>query len=127
MLSTKGRPTWPLERRQLEQRYGDAPPAELLVPTLAAFVAGKTVTWCDRRASRDLWDLWALDRIGAFEPDVADLHLRFGPTNKLPGEWQFLDAPTESDWVSQLAGQTRLTVSARAAAVAVARAWKTLE
>ncbi|MGB3171767.1 MAG: nucleotidyl transferase AbiEii/AbiGii toxin family protein [Rhodococcus sp. (in: high G+C Gram-positive bacteria)] len=52
------------------------------VPTRPAFVAGKTATWCDRRASRDLWDLWALSRIDAFEPEVADLYRNFGPTNK---------------------------------------------
>lgn len=76
--------------------------AELTVPTQPAFVAGKTVTWCERRASRDLWDLWALNCIGAFRPEVADLYRRFGPTNKLPGELQFADAPTESDRESEL-------------------------
>ncbi|MGB3769591.1 MAG: nucleotidyl transferase AbiEii/AbiGii toxin family protein [Rhodococcus sp. (in: high G+C Gram-positive bacteria)] len=126
LLSAEGRPAWPLENRQLEQRYEDALGAELTVPTRPAFVAGKTVTWCDRRASRDLWDLWALNRIGAFEPDVADLYRRFGPTNKLPGQWQFADAPTEADWESQLSGQTGLTVAAHEAAIIVARAWQTL-
>ena len=126
LLSAEGRPAWPLENRQLEQRYEDALGAELTVPTRPAFVAGKTVTWCDRRASRDLWDLWALNRIGAFEPDVADLYRRFGPTNKLPGQWQFPDAPTEADWESQLSGQTGLTVAAHEAAIIVARAWQKL-
>ncbi|CCQ18021.1 putative uncharacterized protein [Rhodococcus sp. AW25M09] len=102
LLSAEGRPAWPLENRRLEQRFEDAPGAELTVPTQPAFVAGKTVTWCERRASRDLWDLWALNCIGAFEPEVADLYRRFGPTNKLPGELQFADAPTESDRESEL-------------------------
>ncbi|MDJ0396631.1 nucleotidyl transferase AbiEii/AbiGii toxin family protein [Rhodococcus sp. G-MC3] len=123
LLSAEGRPAWPQESRQLEQRYEDAPHAELTVPVLPAFVAGKTATWCDRRASRDLWDLWALNRIGAFKPEVADLYRRFGPTNKLPGEWQFSDAPTESEWESQLSGQTRLAVTAREAASEVAKVW----
>ena len=96
------------------------------MPTRPAFVAGKTATWCDRRASRDLWDLWALNRIGAFEPEVANLYRRFGPTNKLPGEWQFSDAPTEAEWESQLSGQTRLTVTAREAAIIVTRVWRSL-
>ncbi|WP_256895655.1 nucleotidyl transferase AbiEii/AbiGii toxin family protein [Rhodococcus sp. 1163] len=81
LLSAEGRPSWPVEFRRLEQRYGDAPQAELTVPTRPAFVAGKTATWCDRRPPRDLWDLWALDGIGAFAPEVADLYRRFGPTN----------------------------------------------
>ena len=54
---------------------------------------------------------------------MADLYRRFGPTNKLPGEWQFADAPTEADWESQLSGQTRLTVTAREAAAEVAQVW----
>ncbi|AMY52399.1 hypothetical protein A3L23_01047 [Rhodococcoides fascians D188] len=102
LLSAEGRPAWPLENRQLEQRYEEALGAELTVPTRPAFVAGKTATWCDRRASRDLWDLWALNRNGASEPEVADLYRRFGPTNKLPGELQFADAPTESGRESKL-------------------------
>ncbi|MGV8875217.1 MAG: nucleotidyl transferase AbiEii/AbiGii toxin family protein [Rhodococcus sp. (in: high G+C Gram-positive bacteria)] len=86
LLSAEGRPAWPLENRRLEQRFEDALGAALTVSTRPAFVAGETATWCDRRASRDLWDLWALSRIGAFEPDVVDLYRRFGPTNKLPRE-----------------------------------------
>jgi hypothetical protein len=60
LLSARGRELWPTERRALQQRYHDAPAAELLVPTLPAFAASKTATWADRRAPRDLWDLWAL-------------------------------------------------------------------
>ncbi|MDR6909069.1 hypothetical protein J2W54_000480 [Rhodococcus fascians] len=45
------------ENWQLEQRYEDALGAELTVPNLPAFVVGKTASWCDWRASRDLWDL----------------------------------------------------------------------
>ncbi|MFE7415804.1 nucleotidyl transferase AbiEii/AbiGii toxin family protein [Rhodococcus sp. NPDC057529] len=54
-----------VERDHLIQRYSDAPPARLLVPTLAAFAASKTATWCDRAAARDLWDLWALPHSSA--------------------------------------------------------------
>jgi hypothetical protein len=91
---------WSTERQSLVQRYTDAPAAELLVPTLAAFAASKTATWFDRHASRDLWDLW--------EP---------------PALRDFTIAPTEADWENQLAGQTRLTVSPRHALTAVHDAW----
>lgn len=56
--------TWPVERRVIEQRYADAPPASLIVPTLPSFVAWKTAAWTDRGAPRDLYDLWALNEIG---------------------------------------------------------------
>ncbi|WP_254072978.1 hypothetical protein [Rhodococcus rhodochrous] len=36
LLSSRDRTVWPAETRQLEQRYSDAPPATLTVPTLAA-------------------------------------------------------------------------------------------
>ncbi len=50
LLDARSYPRWPAERRTLVQRYGDAPPAALTVPTAAAFVASKTVAWVDRRA-----------------------------------------------------------------------------
>ncbi|MFD3704252.1 nucleotidyl transferase AbiEii/AbiGii toxin family protein [Nocardia sp. NPDC058658] len=123
LLSARGRPVWPTELRELEQRYTDVPPAELLVPTLPAFVAGKTVTWHDRRASRDLWDLWALDGIGAIDGIAGALYRRYGPTNRLPAPQLFDRAPNEDDWNAQLAGQTRLTISAEVALSAVRAAW----
>jgi len=67
LLSPKGRALWPVERHRLVQRYSDAPVAELLVPTLPAFVASKTVAWRDRGAPRDLWDLWALSEMDAID------------------------------------------------------------
>jgi predicted nucleotidyltransferase component of viral defense system len=73
LISAGGRVRWPTERRVLEQRYRDAPAAELIVPTLAAFAASKTATWADRRAPRDLWDLWALSGIGAIDAATAEL------------------------------------------------------
>ncbi|WP_226863902.1 nucleotidyl transferase AbiEii/AbiGii toxin family protein [Mycolicibacterium baixiangningiae] len=68
LLSARDRVVWPTERRDLFQRYADAPAAELLVPILPAFAASKTATWTDRHAARDLWDLWALSRLGAHRP-----------------------------------------------------------
>lgn len=41
LLSSRDRVLWPTERRVLVPRYADAPHAELLVPTLPAFVASK--------------------------------------------------------------------------------------
>lgn len=123
LLSSRKRTVWPTERRSLVQRYADAPAAELLVPTLPAFAASKTATWFDRRASRDLWDLWALDQIGAIDAEAGTLYRRLGPTNKPPALRDFTKAPTEADWRNQLAGQTRLTVSSRDALSAVHDAW----
>ncbi len=123
LLSPRDRIVWPTERRSLVQRYSDAPAAELLVPTRPAFAASKTATWFDRHASRDLWDLWALDRIGAIDAEAENLYRRFGPTNNPPALRDFKTAPTEADWQSQLAGQTRLTVSPKDALTAVHDAW----
>ena len=123
LLSARGRSVWPTEPRDLEQRYSDVPPAELLVPTLPAFVAGKTATWHDRRASRDLWDLWALNDIGAIDGAAGVLYRRYGPTNRLPAPQLFDRAPDEDSWNAQLAGQTRLVISAEIALAAVRDAW----
>lgn len=123
LLSSRDRTVWPAERRPLEQRYLDAPAAELLVPTLPAFAASKTSTWADRRAPRDLWDLWALKQIGAINPTSLELFEKFGPTNRPPGAHMFQRAPSDAEWTTQLAGQTRLTVSASEALTVVRDAW----
>jgi len=123
LLSARDRVLWPSERRVLVQRYSDAPPAELVVPTLPAFAASKTTTWADRRAPRDLWDLWALSRIGAIDDSAAKLYRRFGPTNRPPGLHLFERPPSEAEWKSQLAGQTRLTTGASEALDEVRDAW----
>ena len=93
------------------------------MPTLPAFAASKTATWFDRRASRDLWDLWALDQIGAIDTEAEKLYRRLGPTNKPPALRELTKAPAEADWRNQLAGQTRLTVSSEDALSAVHDAW----
>ena len=105
------------------QRHRDAPAAELIVPTLPAFAASKAATWADRRAPRDLWDLWALNRIGAIDVAALELYRRFGPTNQPPGSYVSETPPPEAEWQSQLAGQTRLTVNAANALVTVREAW----
>ncbi|WP_024800529.1 nucleotidyl transferase AbiEii/AbiGii toxin family protein [Nocardia sp. BMG51109] len=123
LLSARGRTVWPAELRGLEQRYSDAPPAELFVPTLPAFVAGKTATWHDRHAPRDLWDLWALNDIGAIDAAAGAWYRRYGPTNRLPAPQLFDHAPPEDDWNAQLAGQTRLAITAETALATVREAW----
>ncbi len=57
-----GNAPWPTERRLLVQRYSDAAPAALSVPTAPAFAAWKTTAWAHRATSRDLYDLWLLAR-----------------------------------------------------------------
>lgn len=124
LLSSRGRTIWPSELRALEQRYGDAPPASLSVPTRPAFAAGKTSTWYDRKAPRDLWDLWALAEIGAINAEAAKLFRRHGQTNRLPGASVFETPPTTADWLAQLGGQTRLTVGPVVALARVRDAWE---
>lgn len=124
LLSAQGRTLWPTERRALVQRYHDAPAAQLLVPTRTAFSGSKTATWADRRAARDLWDLWALNEIGAIGPAASEMYCRYGPTNQPPADYLFTSAPSETEWQTQLAGQTRLTITARAALDAVREAWR---
>jgi predicted nucleotidyltransferase component of viral defense system len=123
LLSAHDRVVWPSERRVMVQRYTDAPVAELLVPTLPAFAASKTSTWADRRGARDLWDLWALSHLGAINGDALGLYQRYGPTNRPPASRLFDAAPSDSEWQAQLAGQTRITVSARTALDTVRAAW----
>ena len=117
---------WPTERRELHQRYADAPKATLSVPTLAAFAAWKTVTWADRRAPRDLWDLYALAGLGAIDRDALDLYRRYGPTNRAPSPDLFKHPLREDDWRAALAGQTRLSITAAEALADVRKAWSLL-
>lgn len=123
LLSASGYPSWPTEARALHQRYRDAPPARLRVPTRPAFVAGKMAAWCDRAAPRDLWDLWALAGIGAIDAETAALFREYGPTATVPQPWMFAEAPSQARWEAQLAGQTRLEVSAAEALESVRDAW----
>jgi hypothetical protein len=116
---------WPTEERAINQRYSDAPPATLRVPTLAAFAGWKTAAWMDRGSPRDLYDLWALANIGALDAESAVLFTRHGPINKPPQPWMFTKAPTPAEWHAQLASQTRLSVSADEALQVVRAAWST--
>lgn len=85
--------------------------------------ARRNVHCLDRHAARDLWDLWALTHLGAIDTAAKDLYRRYGPTNRPPAPHDFQKAPTEREWQNQLAGQTRLEVTARDALRAVRDAW----
>jgi Nucleotidyl transferase AbiEii toxin, Type IV TA system len=114
---------WPVERRALEQRYADAPEASLAVPTVNSFVGWKTSAWHDRGAARDLYDLWALARQGHLTADAAALFAQHGTTGGPPRSFMFAKPPSEDAWRDQLAGQTRLDVTAAEALAAVRAAW----
>lgn len=116
-------PAWPTERRALVQRYTDAPPADLTVPTLPAFAVAKTAAWHDRHAPRDLYDLWGLARLGALDAAAGRLFTRLGPTGQPPKSWMFDTPPTAADWTAQLGGQTRVAVGPAEALTVVREAW----
>ena len=123
LLSSAQYEPWPTETREIEQRYRDVPPAILQVPTLASFAGWKTVAWMDRGAARDLYDLWALSKVGALNSAAAALFARHGPTGRPPGSWMFDRVPAVLEWQAQLAGQTRLTVTASEALATVRTVW----
>jgi predicted nucleotidyltransferase component of viral defense system len=117
-------PNWPTEVRAIEQRYTDAPSASLRLLTLPAFVAAKTAAWADRRAARDLFDLYQLAAAGAIDDHALDLYVAHGPTGKPPPSWLFnRGIPSEGQWNVELAAQTRLQQTAREAAAKVRSAW----
>ena len=123
VLRGEGYAPWPVELTDLEQRYSDVGPARLWVPTVEAFAGWKTVAWFDRRAPRDLYDLWALATAGHLTSKAAQLFAAHGPTGGYPKPFMFDKPPTEPEWVAQLAAQTRLTVLAEEALDVVRVAW----
>ena len=114
---------WPFASVQLEQRYSDAGPAVLQVPTLPAFIAWKTSAYVDRRASRDLWDLASLAALGAYTSEAADLFSRLEIFTAPPTDATLPVAPSEVIWQHDLAHQTRLNITAAEARSAVMLAW----
>lgn len=123
LLDSLGIAPWPTELRDLEQRYSDASPARLRVPTLASFAAWKTASWAERRAPRDLFDLWLLAGLGAVNVEAADLYVRLGPTGRRPAASIFAKPVDQPTWRRELAAQTRLEVGAEEALEAVREAW----
>ena len=77
----------------------------------------------DRGAARDLYDLWALNKVGALNPESAALFARHGSTGIPPRSWMFKRAPSAAEWQAQLAGHTRLKVTATEALEAVRTGW----
>lgn len=114
---------WQTEIREIEQRYSDAPAARLRTLTAAGFAAAKLTTWIERRAPRDLYDLWALTERGLIDASAVDAFVRKGPTGKPPGAWVFDTAPDETAWRRALSHQTRLRVTAAEALAAARGAW----
>jgi predicted nucleotidyltransferase component of viral defense system len=97
------------------------------VLTPAGFVAAKTAAWHNRRAARDLWDLWALAERDHLTAEAADLYARVGPTNRRPDLAAFAEAPPEEHWRRDLGGQVRLTVTAAEALAVVRAAWSRVD
>jgi predicted nucleotidyltransferase component of viral defense system len=123
LLSADRYPAWPTEERDLVQRYADAPAATLTTLTAAAFAAAKTVAWAERRAARDLYDLWALGEHGYIDADAAELFARLGPTGNEVRPWMFDRAPDEGTWQTALGHQGVVRVSAEQALAAVRARW----
>ena len=123
LLAGQGYQPWPAELRDIEQRYRDAPPAKLIVPTIESFAGWKTATWHDRGAARDLYDLWALAERNSITSEAADLFAKYGPTGTKPREFMFAKPPTETAWTASLSAQTRLEITAVDALATVRGAW----
>lgn len=94
--------------------------------TEAALAASKLDAWLNRRAARDLYDLWALARSGHITPEAADLVRGLTNWTTLPSRAEWGSAPEERQWELDLAHQTRLTVSAANAFETAAAAWEEL-
>ncbi|WP_315093504.1 nucleotidyl transferase AbiEii/AbiGii toxin family protein [uncultured Cellulomonas sp.] len=126
LVDTAGRPPWPTVRQPILQRYPDAQPATLVVPTPDAAVAMKMSAWFDRRAERDLFDLWAMATRGLITPGALALYRQYGPSSRPPSPSVFQPAPSETAWRASLGHQTLLDVTAADAAEVVAAAWTSL-
>lgn len=124
LLSKIGYPEWPSEVADLHQRYRDAPGAKMRVPTRDAMAASKLSAWIDRRAPRDLFDLWELGRRGWITRDAAELFRSLGQFTSVPEGVAIFARPGEQAWRDALAHQTRLSVTAAEAATSVARYWR---
>jgi len=123
LVDTAGRPPWPTVERDIVQRYSDAPRARLIVPTVESAAAMKLSAWFDRRAPRDLYDMWALADSGLITCGALRLFTKLGPSARPPGAWVFQSAPSRREWFAQLAHQTDLRVGPDEALEAVASAW----
>lgn len=116
--------SWPTEIRDLLQRYSDVPPAQLQVLTAAGAAAAKLTAWIERRAPRDLYDMWALAEAGLITPEAVAVFSSRGPFGRPPEKWLFNQPIEEHAWRTALGHQTRLTITADQARYRVARAWQ---
>lgn len=121
LISGEGYPSWPTEVVDIVQRYGDAPPARLRALTPAAFTASKLIAWTDRRAPRDLYDLWALAESGWVTSDAAALYGRYGQHTNV-AKVSFASVPSESEWEAALAHQCVIQATPEHAAYVVSEA-----
>lgn len=124
LLDASRYPAWPIERHELVQRYSDAPAATLMTLTAPAFAAAKTAAWAERRAARDLYDLWALGELGYIGTEAADLFIRLGPTGGQARPWMFERAPDEDAWLAALGHQGIVRVPAVEALASVRDRWQ---
>lgn len=115
LLSSEGYPAWPTEVVRIEQRYSDAAVSELRVLTRAAFVASKLSAWSDRRAPRDLYDLWAMGRAGMIDREAVDLFGRLGPYSNA-AKVSFAAIPSDGEWKAALGHQGIIRIGPQDAA-----------
>ncbi|WP_308291248.1 nucleotidyl transferase AbiEii/AbiGii toxin family protein [Microbacterium ureisolvens] len=120
LLTSAGYPAWPTEVTEVEQRYSDAAPAKLRVPTSAAFVAAKLSAWNDRQAPRDLYDLWAMGEAHMIDSEAVDLFGRLGPYTSA-AKVSFATLPTDVEWELALGHQGIIRIGPRDAANSVQR------
>lgn len=119
LVDTVTRARWPRERRSILQRYSDAPPATLSVPTAEAAVAMKLTAWLDRRTPRDLYDLWAMTQQQMFTEGAVEAYRRDGQSTHPFSSYVFEHPPADDEWEEALGHQCRLQASPREAIEAV--------
>jgi predicted nucleotidyltransferase component of viral defense system len=117
------RSRWPVERRAVDMRYSDVEPRSMVVPTLSAFTAMKSMAWADRHTPRDLADLAALASNGAFDAVGADLVRVMGGWRPPGGEFDQLPAATRAAWNTELAHQMAVVPDPDERLATVKQAW----
>lgn len=115
--------TWPTEVGDIEQRCSDALPARRRTLPAPASAAANLAAWMDRRASRDLYDQWAMSERGLIDGEALDVVVRHGPTGKSPGSWVFESGPDDETWRRALGHQACLTVTAIEALATAQAVW----
>lgn len=121
--TSRGFPRYPTEESDIEQRYSDAPPARMIVPTSDSFVSMKLSAWSDRSAPRDIYDLWAMGEEGMISPDAVLMYRRFGP-GFIP--WG-TPPPSAEEWDRALGHQCRIRVGPDEAVDSVLRRIKAVD